>query len=322
MTASADMPTPAFVQQVSAHRLNVAAVSVTPAGILGANDRLIVEVGIWNSAHSTAKSVVDAAGNTYTMVAGFIAADGTEQSVWTAPVTVGVGTKPAITVTPTAKADVGVAVVEYSGLSALGGTAAVDTKATASGLTGSAAATTVSSGATGTVSGANELAVSFYADSGFGDTLTAGDGLIKRVSVAPTSDMELLVEDRLTMAGDTPNGGVGTGKNTSWLMSTIVFRTAATTGPTVPGAPTGVQANPGNASATVTLVRSGRRRKPDHLTHRAPLGGAGRPDPRHRESTCADDHDLRPDQRHRLYVHGQRDQCDRHRARFGGIRGC
>lgn len=252
MSASADMPTPAFVQQVSAHKLNVTSVAVTPTGSLNANDRLVVEVGIWNSAHATAKSVVDAAGNTYTKVANFAAADGTEQSVWTAPVAAGAGTKPAITVTPTSKADVGVAVVEYSGLSALGGAAAVDTKATAAGLTGSAAATTVSSGATGTVSGANELAVSFYADSGFGDTLTAGDGLTKRVSVAPASDMELLVEDRLTMPGDTPNGGVGTGKNTYWLMSTVVFRTAATTGPTVPGPPTGVQANPGNASATVT----------------------------------------------------------------------
>jgi hypothetical protein len=252
MSASADMPTPSFVQQISAHKLNVASVQVTPTAALGTNDRLIVEVGIWNAAHATAKSVTDAAGNTYTEIANFTAADGTEQSVWTAPITAGGGTKPAITVTPTSKADVGVAVVEYSGLSVLGGNAAVDTMAKATGLTGSATATTVSSGATGTVSGANELAVSFYSDSGFGDTLTAGDGLTKRVSVAPTSDMELLVEDRLTMAGDTPNGGVGTGKNTYWLMSTIVFRTAATTGPSVPGAPTGVIANPGNGLATLS----------------------------------------------------------------------
>lgn len=252
MSASADMPTPAFVQQVSAHKLNVTSVAVTPSAAVSANNRIVVEVGVWNAAHATAKSVTDAAGNNYTEVVNFAAADGTEQSVWTAPVTAGAGTKPAITVTPTSKADVGVAALEYSGLSVLGGSASIDTKATAYGVTGNAAATTVSSGATAAVSSANEMAVSFYADSGFGDTLTAGDGLTKRVSVAPTSDMELLVEDRLTMAGDTPNGGVGTGKNTYWLMSTVVFRTAATTGPTIPGAPTGVQANPGNGSATVT----------------------------------------------------------------------
>ena len=252
MSASADMPTPGFVQQVSAHKPNVASVKVTPTASIGANDRLIIEVGIWNAAHATAKSVTDAAGNTYTEVANVTGADGTEQSVWTAPITAGAGTKPAITVTPTSKADVGVAAAEYSGLSVLGGSAAVDTTATATGLTGSATATTVSSGPTGTVSGANELAVSFYTDSGFGNALTAGDGLTKRVSVAPTSDMELLLEDRLTMAGDTPNGGVGTGKNTYWLQSTIVFRTAATTGPSVPGAPTGVLANPGNGTANVS----------------------------------------------------------------------
>src|SRR6478735_8606644 len=60
MSASADMPTPAFVQQVSAHKLNVASVNVTPPANLVTNDRLIVEVGIWNSARATAKSVVDA----------------------------------------------------------------------------------------------------------------------------------------------------------------------------------------------------------------------------------------------------------------------
>lgn len=107
MSASADMPTPLFNQQTSAHKLNVASVGVTPAGPLGTGDRLIVEVGIWNSAHATAKSVVDAAGNTYTKVANFTAADGTEQSVWIAPITAGAGTKPVVTVTPTSKADVG-----------------------------------------------------------------------------------------------------------------------------------------------------------------------------------------------------------------------
>ena len=94
-------------------------------------------------------------------------------------------------------------------------------QAHATGTTNSPA--TVSSGATPATTGSNELAIGFYADSGFSDTLTPGAGYTSRVNVAPTPDMEMLVEDQAVGQGATPAATVGTGANTPWLMATLVF---------------------------------------------------------------------------------------------------
>ena len=112
--------TPSFVQQVSA-RGHAGSLAVTPGSAVAAGDRMVVEVGVWNSSGATASSVTDSAGNTYTELTHFKASDGTELSVWTAPITAGGGTKPAITAKVTAAADVGVAAVEYAGLSTAAG---------------------------------------------------------------------------------------------------------------------------------------------------------------------------------------------------------
>src|SRR5262249_8703449 len=108
---------PSFVQKVTArgHRPSLGG---TTGPTVTVGDRLVVEVGIWNSSKATAASVTDSAGNTYTELTHFQAADGTEMSVWTAPVSAGGGTKPTITAKPTSAADVGVAALEYAGLSA------------------------------------------------------------------------------------------------------------------------------------------------------------------------------------------------------------
>ena len=222
VTPTAATPTPAFVQQVSKHSTAVTSVAVTPASNITAGNRIVVLVGIWASTNPTAKTVTDSAGNTYVEVLHFKASDGTEMSVWTAPITKGGGTKPTITVTPTAKADVGVAALEYSGLSTVADATAVDQTATNTGATGSAGA--VSSGATPATTAGNELALGLYADSGFGDSLTAGNGFTSRTNVSNTSDIELLAEDQLVALGAKPNASAGTGASTTWLMSTVIFK--------------------------------------------------------------------------------------------------
>ena len=93
--------TPSFVQQVSG-RGHAGSLAVTPGSAVTTGDRIVVEVGVWSSGHATASGVTDAAGNTYTELTHFTAPDGTEMSVWTAPVTAGGGTKPAITAKTTA----------------------------------------------------------------------------------------------------------------------------------------------------------------------------------------------------------------------------
>jgi RHS repeat-associated protein len=216
---------PSFVQSATAHATSVASLAVSPTSAITAGNRIIVEVGIWKSTSATASKVTDSTGNTYTELLHFAASDHTEMSIWSAPVTAGGGTRPTITVTPTSKADVGIAALEYAGLSAASGTGALDVQAHASGLTTAAAA--VASGATAATSAGNELAIGFYVDSGFGDTLTAGTGLTQRANVSATPDMEFVAEDQTVAGGATPSSTVKTGANTTWLMSTLVFKTPA-----------------------------------------------------------------------------------------------
>lgn len=215
---------PSFVQGVSAHHGSVSSLAVTPGSVVTAGDRLLVEVGVWNSSGATASGVTDSAGNTYTELTHFKASDGTELSVWSAPVTAGGGTKPVITAKVTSAGDVGVAALEYAGLSTAGGSSVLDVQAHATGTTG--AAGTVASGATPAATGGGELAVGLYADSGFGDALSAGTGYAGRVNVSPAPDMELLAEDQVVGQGATPSASTATGPSTTWLMTTLVLKHA------------------------------------------------------------------------------------------------
>jgi hypothetical protein len=213
---------PAFVQQVSAHGASLTSLSATMPSAVGAGNRLVVEAADWSSGDATISSITDSAGDTFTELTTATGPDGTQLSVWTAPITASGGTKPTIVVKPSAKADLGLAVLEYSGLSTASGAAAADQMATATGTTATARA--VSSGATPATTAANELSVGFYADSGFGDTLTPDPGYAGRVNVAPDGDIELLVEDAVVGQGATPAPSVTTGAATIWEMATVVFK--------------------------------------------------------------------------------------------------
>jgi len=240
-------PPVAFVQQAVGHGSGTTR-SVTLASAVASGDRIVVEVSIWAANHPTASSVTDSAGNTYTSVLRFTASDGDEESIWTAPITAGGGTKPTITATSTSSADMGVAALEYSGLSTAASIGAVDVTKSATGTT--TAAATVFSGPVPAAT-ANGLAIGFYADSGFGSTLAASAGFTSRASISGSTDMDLLVEDQVVSAGATPNAGAATSGNTNWLMSTVVFTSAAGTTPIRPGAPTAVNATAGDSQATV-----------------------------------------------------------------------
>lgn len=212
---------PAFVQQAAKHASSVTSIAVTPASNLGIGNRLVVEVGVWNSSGASAASVTDSAGDVFTKLLQFKAPDATEMSVWSAPVTAGAGLRPTVTAKPSSKADMGIAMVEYSGLSTVADATAVDQQAHSSGTAAAAA-----SGPTPATSAGNELAVGFYVDSGFGATLTPAGGYSLRTDVSPTGDMEFLVEDQLVAQGATPNAAAGTTSGTTWLMATIVFKSS------------------------------------------------------------------------------------------------
>jgi hypothetical protein len=213
---------PAFVQRASAHGGMLASLSAALPNAVGAGNRLVVEAADWSSGNATVSSVTDSAGDTFTELTTATGPDGTQLSVWTAPVTASGGTRPTIVVKPSAKADLGLAVLEYSGLSTASGAAAADRMATATGTATTARA--VSSGATPATTAANELSVGFYVDSGFGDTLTADPGYAGRVNMAPDGDIELFTEDAVVGQGATPAPSVTTGASTIWAMATVVFK--------------------------------------------------------------------------------------------------
>src|SRR6185437_12513269 len=119
-------------------------------------------------------------------------------------------------------ADMGIAVLEYSGLSTAAGTGAIDQMAAGTGTTTSARA--VSSGSTPATRAPNELSIGFYADSGFGDVLAADPGYTGRVNVSPVGDIELFAEDTVVGQGATPAPSVSTGAATIWEMVTVVFK--------------------------------------------------------------------------------------------------
>ena len=213
---------PAFVQQASAHGSALTSISATMPAAVTNGHRLVVEVADWSSGHATVSSVTDSAGDTFTELTAATGPDGTQLSVWTAPITASGGTKPTIVAKPSAKADMGLAVLEYSGLSTAAGVGAVDQIATATGTTSTARA--VSSGSTAATTARNELAVGFYADSGFGDALTGDPGYTSRVNMSPEGDMEFLVEDDMVGQAATPAPSVTTGASTIWEMATVVFK--------------------------------------------------------------------------------------------------
>ena len=241
---------PAFVQQASTHVASAGSIAVTPSAPLGAGNRLVVEVGVWSGSNSKTSSVTDSAGDTFTEVSHFTGPDQTEQSVWTAPVTAGAGNDPTVTAKFSSAASAAITTMEYSGLSTAAGAAAVDQTASASGTTSGAGS--VSSGHTAATGAANELAIGFYSDSGFGDALTAGPGYTARTNISNTDDMEILAEDQVVAAGATPAASASTGANTIWEMATVVFKAGSQAPPTAPAAPTGVTATAGDKSAVVT----------------------------------------------------------------------
>jgi hypothetical protein len=242
-------PPPAYVQQASAHAPATSSIAVTPGSNLTTGNRLVVEVGAWSGSHATTASVSDSAGDAFTELLHFTASDGAEMSIWSAPITGGGGTRPIITAKPTAAADMGIGAVEYSGLSSVADSSVVDQSAHATGTTSGAA--TVSSGATGATTAPNELAIGFYADSGFSDTLAAGAPYTARINMSPTSDIEAMAEDQVVAQGTTPNAGVVTGAKTVWLAATLVLKSGVATPPGPPGAPPTLTATAGNTTATV-----------------------------------------------------------------------
>ena len=216
----------AFVQQVNKRGV-AASLALQPTAAVTTGNRLIVQVGVWSYGKATASGVTDSAGNTYTKLTSVKASDDTELSVWSAPITAGGGTRPTVTVTATGSADIGAGVLEYSGLSTAAGTGRRRRAQDGDGHD-QCGRQRVLRERPRRAPRAGELAMGFYADSGFGNALTGDPTYTVRTNVSPTGDMELLAQDRvLTATGTTANPTTRTGASTPWLAATVVLKSAA-----------------------------------------------------------------------------------------------
>ena len=163
---------------------------------------------------------------------------------------------------------------------------------------------TVQSGPTAMTSAGNELALGFYADSGFEDSLHAGSGYTSRANVSP--DRGHRGAGRGPGAdGQGHSGGFGVDRSQHGLGGGDRRpQVGAQTPPTVPGAPTGVTATAGNGSATVSWTAPAQRRRPDLQLHRDALHRHDGADAGHGEQFARDHQRLhrQPDPRDRLHV--------------------
>ncbi len=181
-----------------------------------------------------------------------------------------------------------------------------------------------------------------------GVTATAGAGSAQVSWTAPSDGGSPLTSYTVTpfigTTAQTPTTVTGTPPATTTTVSGLTngtaytFRVTATnavgtgpasatsnsvtpTAPTAPAAPTGVTATAGNASAVVSWTAPVERWQRDHELYRDPVRRDDRTDADHGDRQPAGDHHHgeRSDQRHRLHLHGDRDQRDRHRTRLGRV---
>lgn len=219
-------PVALFVQGLGARATNAAQITATPASNLTAGNRLVVMVGVKNTSTTTAQSVTDAAGNTYTKVTSTRASDNTEMSIWTAPITAGAGTRPLVTARSSASATMAITVTEYAGLSTAAGTGSVDAFKAASGSAFNSG--TAASGVTTGTTGIGEVAIGFYLDGGPSRTVTTPSGYTSRIAGANNSTMEYAIADQtIWPTGTTANAQFGISQfitTMPWTAATVVFK--------------------------------------------------------------------------------------------------
>jgi hypothetical protein len=253
-----------FRQASSADKSNVRSISTTLSSTPTGGDLLIAEV---QEAEGTAMTTSVTDGNlSFTLqktVTG-PSPDNTQVTIWTLLIPCGATPGTTITATASNNSDMGIAVMEYAGLSG-----AIDGFGSASGFA-TAAATTVTSGA-GAAANAGDLVLGFEGDSGWSVHLAAdtADGYTSRVNVQNNQVAEFLVEDQVAgspgtynakttitytpaTAGELQNFGL---PGVPYVMGTIAFApTASPSTDTIFGAATPAMTDSGDSNSVVLGV--------------------------------------------------------------------
>ena len=267
----------AFVQQVNKRGV-AASLALQPTANISSGNRLIVEAGVWSAGNASASGVTDSAGNTYTKLTSLKASDNTELSVWSAPITAGCGHqahhhghdhrqrghrrhRPRVLRAcrpPAGRAS---------------STCSRRRPARRRRRPPSPRARPRPATAAG------ELAMGFYADSGFGNTLAGDPGYSVRTNVSPTNDMELLVQDRvLSTAGTTASPTTGDRREHAVAGRHHRLQDLGARGAEPAQHAQRRHGLAGQRAGDRELDRARRRREPDHEVHRHALRRHDRPD--------------------------------------------
>jgi hypothetical protein len=215
---------PSLVRASSAFAQGVPSISTRLSKKPACGDVLIAEV---QEAEGTATTTSVTDGNlSFTRAKIFLGPppDNTEVTIWTLKVPCGVTPTPGrtVTATPSNNSDMGIAVLEYTGL-----TGGIDDSGGVSGYTFTVPTTTVNSEATAS---AGDLVVGFEADSGWQVNLGAdtSGGYTERVNVQNNQVAEFLVEDQVAASSGT------------YIAKATITYTSATAGDLLPFGFTGV----------------------------------------------------------------------------------
>ena len=180
-------------------------VAVTYPGGQTAGDLNIVVVG-WNDTTATVQSVLDSAGNVYTLAIGPTSGTRLRQSIYYAKNILGGNNTVTVTFSqPATYADI--RVLEYRGVSTL------DVRAGASGT-----GTSCNSGSA-TTTAANELI--FGANTVSTDTKAPGTGFTSRIITYIDSD---IAEDRIVNIAGTYSATATLGTSGNWVMQMVTFK--------------------------------------------------------------------------------------------------
>ena len=224
-----------FRQASSAFAHNVPSISTTLASTPAGGDLLVAEVQVAEGG-ATTTSVTD--GNLSFTLQETVTApspDNTEVTIWTLLVPCGVIPGNTITATASSNSDMGIAVMEYAGLSG-----AIDGFGSSSGFaSGTNGTTTTVTSGTGAAANAGDLVLGFEADSGWSVNLGAdtSDGYTSRVNVSNNQVAEFLDEDQVAASSGTYNAkatitptSASAGElaafglpGVPWVMGTIAF---------------------------------------------------------------------------------------------------
>lgn len=193
-------PGPGNRQQSSNYAHNVSSISTTLSSTPSVGDLLIADVQVAEGTATTTSVTDGSLVFTERESVTAVSPDNTNVTIWTAVVPCG-GAGTTITATPSSSpADMGIAVLEYPGLS---GT--IDGFSSSTGFT-TGPMTTVTSG-TGATANAGDTVIGFEADSGWQVNLSAdaADGYTQEVNVQNNPVAEFLVEDQVAASTGTYN---------------------------------------------------------------------------------------------------------------------